>query len=110
MFFYNLILSQTINLVNNFKHLIYLKIADRLDHINLDSIDYFKYMDIAYDILSKNDCLAIKDLKINGNDLISLGYSGKKIGIILEDVLDNILNYNLDNNYDDIIKFVKNKF
>lgn len=98
------------NNIDYFKHLIYLKIADRLDHINLDSIDYFKYMNIAYDILSDNACLAIKDLKINGNDLISLGHSGKKIGIILEDVLDNILNYNLDNNYDDIIKFVKNKY
>jgi len=61
----------------------------------------------AEEILSKNECLNIKDLKINGNHLIALGASGKQIGIILNTLLDNVINGNLENNYDDLNEYAK---
>lgn len=43
-------------------------------------------------ILKKNNALSLKNLAINGNDLIELGIEpGKKIGIILQDLFDCIL-------------------
>ena len=61
----------------------------------------------AEEILSKNECLNIKDLKINGNHLIALGASGKQIGVILNTLLDNVINGNLENNYDDLNEYAK---
>ena len=55
----------------------------------------------------ENPCLKISDLKINGNDLISLGYTGKEIGNILEKTLNKILKNELTNSKEDIINFLK---
>ena len=40
--------------------------------------------------LEKKLCLSIRDLAINGGDLISLGASGKQIGCILEALLEEV--------------------
>ncbi|MBO5682635.1 MAG: CCA tRNA nucleotidyltransferase [Clostridia bacterium] len=40
--------------------------------------------------LQKKLCLSIKDLAINGGDLISLGASGKQIGYILDALLEEV--------------------
>ena len=45
------------------------------------------------EILTANDCLTLKDLKINGNQLKALGISeGKMIGAILNALLAQVLN------------------
>ncbi|MBQ4282320.1 MAG: CCA tRNA nucleotidyltransferase [Lachnospira sp.] len=44
-----------------------------------------KYM--HSDIISRGDCISIKDLDINGNDLMEYGLSGKQIGKTLEELL-----------------------
>ena len=41
--------------------------------------------------LKNQNALSLKDLAINGNDIISLGGSGKQIGIILNQLLDCVL-------------------
>lgn len=44
------------------------------------------------EILAKKDCVTLKDLAVNGKDLISLGVTpGKKIGEILSAMLDDVL-------------------
>ena len=44
---------------------------------------------------------SVKDLKINGNDLISMGVpQGKNIGIILNTLLEMVLDNSLENNRD----------
>jgi len=52
------------------------------------------------------ECHKISDLAINGNDLISVGYKGKKIGEILKLVLDEIISGNLSNNRTDIMVYI----
>lgn len=49
------------------------------------------------EIVSKGDCLTLKDLAVNGNDLSYLGFSGKKIGEILNLLLENVLDGTLPN-------------
>ena len=56
-------------------------------------------------IIVNNEPLEIKDLKINGNDLLSLGYdNGPKIGIALNEMLQEVLNNPALNDEDELIK------
>ncbi len=92
-------------------YLIDLKKADRIDH-------NFKN-DFNFDILKENfntikndenECYNIKTLKVNGNDLLALGYSGKKIGEILNTILDKVIEGKLPNDKDELIKYIKNYY
>ena len=48
-------------------------------------------------IEAENACLSIKDLAINGHDLIKLGYSGPEIGAALQFLLDLVLDERVEN-------------
>ena len=52
-------------------------------------------------------CNKIKDLEINGNDLIELGVANEKIGFILNSVLDLVVEDFLENDKKTLIKYVK---
>ena len=43
---------------------------------------------LFHEILEEESAISLRDLAINGNDLLSLGYKGKTIGKILEKLLD----------------------
>lgn len=46
---------------------------------------------IKEEILRDDECLSIKKLKVNGNDMLSLGLKGREIGAALEKLLDAVL-------------------
>lgn len=70
---------------------------------NLNAIE--KKLD---DILAEDPCIALRDLAVNGKDLIDMGIpQGKKIGRILNKLLDMVINEELDNNREDLLKMVK---
>ncbi len=80
-----------------FLDLINLKRADCLSQ-NLELTSprlavYDKYEEIYNEVISGNEAFSVKKLKINGKDLINLGFNGKKIGdtlkILLEKVIDD---------------------
>ena len=48
-------------------------------------------------LLAENACLHIRDLAVNGHDLIALGYSGPAIGTALQYLLDQVLDERLPN-------------
>lgn len=52
----------------------------------------------------------LKDLKLNGNDLIDLGYSGQKIGDALKFLLDAVVNEKVKNEKPDLIHYLKDNF
>ena len=52
---------------------------------------------ILSDILAENACLSIKDLAVNGHDLMALGYTGPAIGQALQFLLDAVLDDRLPN-------------
>lgn len=63
------------------------------------------------EIKSQNDCLEIKDLEIGGRDLIALGvHPGKEMGMMLHDLLEQVLESPELNNHDTLLKIVKDKF
>ena len=48
--------------------------------------------------MQQKDCFTLKDLAVNGNDLIQLGYKpGKKIGTVLNQLLEMVINDKIAN-------------
>lgn len=57
-----------------------------------------EYRRIYQEILEKKQCLGLKDLAVNGKDLIQLGIEpGKELGTTLEQLLGHVLDYPEDN-------------
>ncbi len=66
---------------------------------------------ILDNIISSGACFDMSSLKINGKDLLNLGYpSGKNIGIILNDVLNKVISDKIVNDKDILIKYVKKMY
>lgn len=74
----------------------------------LDDAFYDAAYKIIDDIIAENECLTIKDLKINGNDLMKMGFKGKKIGEKLNDCLAAILDEKINNDYEALKNFILN--
>ena len=57
-----------------------------------DDLDYHKIAVYkSQSILSKGDCLDLRELAISGDDLVKLGISGEEIGVTLQKLLDAVL-------------------
>ncbi len=55
-------------------------------------IELYKQIIItAEDIIKKQECFSLKNLAVDGNDIIRLGYKGKDIGCILNSLLEKVI-------------------
>lgn len=54
----------------------------------------------------ENTCFSLKDLAINGYDLMNKGYQGKEIGLILNEVLNRVVDGDLVNEREIILNFI----
>ena len=52
---------------------------------------------LARDILAEAPCLTLRDLAVDGHDLMALGYAGPALGAALRSLLDGVLEGDLDN-------------
>ena len=57
-------------------------------------------------IRQENACLTLKDLAVNGHDLMTLGFSGKEIGKTLNALLEQVLDETLPNEKEALLDFV----
>ena len=62
------------------------------------------------EIIAEGECFSIKNLAIDGNDVIALGFSGRDVGVILNKTVDEVINENLKNEKDEIIKYIISNF
>lgn len=58
--------------------------------------------------LSENSALSLKDLAINGNDLMQIGLSGKQIGWTLNELLQDVLESPADNTKEKLLEIARN--
>lgn len=65
---------------------------------------------LAEEIEEESCCLKVTDLDVNGNDIISLGFTGKKVGEALEYALDGVIDEKIKNEKEDIIRYLKETF
>lgn len=63
-----------------------------------------KLLQLYNDIKEKNECISIKDLKINGYDLTALGLKGSEVGTLLQTLLEDVYNDDKKNNRQSLIE------
>ena len=59
-------------------------------------------------LVMEEPVFSVRDLAINGNDLMKIGIYGKDIGVALNQILDKVISGDIDNNYDSISKYLSN--
>lgn len=71
---------------------------------NIDNIEQ-----LFQEIIKNNECFSLKDLDVNGSDLISIGYkSGRQLGYALQGLLDCVIEEEVYNNKEDLLRLAKN--
>lgn len=99
--------------IDNFDDFIIIRNADRLGQSDYnqdkkkENIAKLKNM---YDkVISENQCLTIRDLKIDGKDLIELGMKpGRELGIVLKSLLEQVLDEPSLNEKNKLLQLAKN--
>lgn len=94
-----------------FLNLLEIKRAD-IKGQNLEYIDRLKNIDeieeIYQEILNEKQCFSLRDLALNGNDIIDIGVSkGKEVGDTLNMLLEKVIDYPELNNKEDLTRIVK---
>lgn len=72
-----------------------------------ESFDYSEVMTMYNDIINNQECYAIKQLVINGNNIKQLGISDRKISSILNDCLHQVILENVSNQLSNLIEYIK---
>ena len=62
-----------------------------------DGCDNAAVEPLLAEILAEESCLKIKDLAINGHDLMEMGFTGRAIGQCLQSLLDQVLDEQIPN-------------
>ena len=98
-----------------FPELLKVKKADTLaqsEYLQEEKLKYLEELnDLYQEILKSQDCLQIKDLAINGTDLMKFGIpQGKQIGAILSEIFEMILEEPEKNSREYLMNFVKKTY
>ncbi len=66
-----------------------------------------KIRKLLKEIKAENACLSLKDLAVNGHDLMALGFTGKAIGETLNALLEQVLDEKLPNEKQALLECIK---
>lgn len=72
-----------------------------------DLTSYDHALHIYQSIIQNNDCYSLKQLQINGKDMIALGYTGKDISLYLNQLLDAVIEEKVINNKEKLIAYLQ---
>jgi len=72
---------------------------------NLNELE--QYQVLLEEIIQDQEAFSIKDLSINGHDLMNLNIQGKEIGYTLDKLLTLVINNDLPNDKDSLLNYVK---
>lgn len=94
------------------RRLLYVKRADTkgqkavYDRARLHTFDAIE--SIIDEVVQEQQCFTLKDLAINGNDLLNLGYKpGKSLGVALNKLLNGVINEEYVNEHDVLLAIAK---
>lgn len=87
------------------------KLLKEWDYDSCDPLwETFKTEEILNEVLAEEKCFSIKDLAINGKDIMELGVKeGPDVGKWLKYALDEVINDRLDNDKEDILNDIDAK-
>ena len=60
-------------------------------------------------LLAEKPCFSIKDLAVNGSDLLALGLQGKAIGLTLQRLLEEVMAGSTENNREALLERVSSE-
>lgn len=82
--------------------------ADMAQETRLQKIDNIEY--ILEEVLQDDECFSLKDLAINGKDLITIGYKpGKEIGEVLNNLLDSVISGEYKNEKEKLLEIAERR-
>ncbi len=98
--------------VDQVKRLLDIKLCDIYAHSNINQsaqVDKCLYaMNLLDNEIKHNSAFHLKDIKINGADILSLGIpQGPIIGKLLNSCLDAVISDNVENTYESLIAYVQ---
>ena len=105
--------------LETFKQLYQLQVADYLDNLysSNNTEEYLTYLENSYKLAcelvnNKEVCFQIKDLNISGDDIINLLHieAGPLVGTILNKLLEEVVAEKLQNNKEELTKYVLDNF
>ena len=68
---------------------------------------FTRLRELIAEILAEDACLSLRELAVDGNDLMALGYSGKATGTCLSFLLDAVLDERLPNDREKLLDAAK---
>lgn len=70
--------------------------------------EHYEELCVALDaLLAERPCFTLKDLAINGNDLLSLGVRGKAVGELLKALLEKVMNGDVKNRRETLLELAR---
>jgi tRNA nucleotidyltransferase (CCA-adding enzyme) len=89
-----------------------LKKADILGQANVDREKRLGEVEKLSQMLAgfkmEEECFSLKHLKINGNDLIKMGFKpGKEMGVILNKLFEMVVEEEIENDYEVLKSYVE---
>ena len=66
---------------------------------------FSKVRELLAELKAEDACLGLKDLAVNGNDLMALGYRGKAIGTCLNALLEQVVDERMPNEKNALLAF-----
>ena len=94
-----------------FLHFLMLRYADIMaqsDHEREPRIAKIKKLyEIYLEVVEEHQALTLKDMDINGHDLLKLGYKGPELGKKLQELLDLVLEEKLKNQHETLLEYCK---
>ncbi len=96
----------------NILRLMEIKRCDRVTHApayNTPSQNLVLIPELMRQIRADNECFSLKDLAVNGHDLLALGFSGgHALGIALNSLLEDVIDGKLPNTREALLQAAKN--
>lgn len=92
-----------------FLHLIFLQYADKVSQRKNNDIGdqigkIAEYYRVLQEIKQGNSCFTLKDLAVNGNDLMQIGFiAGKSLGAALNRLLELVMDEKIENNKEKLL-------
>ncbi len=75
---------------------------------NREEMEQFSRLrELLTEIKTEQACLTVKDLAVNGHDILDLGFSGKAVGDCLDALLEQVLDEKLPNDKQTLLKFAR---
>lgn len=95
-----------------FRRLLEVRKADILgqkpnfEQSRIDKVDNIEK--ILEEVLQEDECFSLKDLAVNGKDLMDIGYkSGRQLGAALQGLLDCVIGEEVNNNKEELLELAK---